>query len=194
MADSVYCYPGTNVLKNKLGIQDADELSQMERKLTALRLLELVNKPIMGNFDLQHLQDIHWYIFQDIYEWAGAIRKTDLAKENIFCKVEFLYEQAGHIFGNLKKDHYLQNMTKMQLSKKMAYYFSEINALHPFREGNGRSQREFIRSLALRNGYRIYFTNITPEEMMEASKASFLCNYHPMEQLFDKCLHPGGVL
>lgn len=131
MADSVYCYPGTNVLKNKLGIQDADKLSQMERKLTALRLLELVNKPIMGNFDLQHLQDIHWYIFQDIYEWAGAIRKTDLAKENMFCKVEFLYEQAGHIFGNLKKDHYLQNMTKMQLSKKMAYYFSEINALHP---------------------------------------------------------------
>lgn len=66
MADSIYCYPGTNVLRNKLGIQDADKLSQMERKLTALRLLELVNKPIMGNFDLQHLQDIHWYIFRDI--------------------------------------------------------------------------------------------------------------------------------
>lgn len=72
--------------------------------------------------------------------------------------------------------------------KRLAYYFSEINALHPFREGNGRSQREFIRSLALKNGYLLYFDRVSGEEMISASQKSFLCNYSEMEKIFSKCI------
>ena len=91
------------------------------------------------------------------------------------------------IKGNLKNEKYLSGLDKEEFAKRLAYYFSEINALHPFREGNGRVQREFIRSLALKNGYVIRFDRISEGEMIRASQESFLCNYDYMEKLFTKC-------
>lgn len=188
MADEFYCYPGTNVLKNKLNIREQETLYVYERKLTMLRLRELIKKPISGEFNLEHLQAIHWYIFQDIYDWAGEIRKVEIAKQNMFCKVMFIRRQADEIFGRLRREKYLSGLSKKEFSRRIAFYFSEINALHSFREGNGRSQREFIRCLALQNGYVIRFANVSKEEMIEASKQSFLCDYQAMEVLFEKCL------
>ena len=188
MADTIYCYPASDVLINKLGIREQEKLHDFERRLTMLRLLELIDKPLKGRFDFEHLQSIHQYIFQDIYDWAGEVRKVDIAKGNMFCKVMYIQTQAEEIFSNLKKDNYLEDLTKDVFIKKLAYYFSEINALHPFREGNGRSQREFVRSLALWNGYIINFDNISEDEMLQASQASFLCNYEKMEELFKRCI------
>lgn len=189
MPDRIYCYPDADVLKNRMGVRDSERLSRLERRLTMLRLLELIDKPIRGKFDLKHLQAIHKYIFQDVYEWAGEIRKVDIAKGNMFCNVRFLSSQAAEIFGKLKEEDYLQGLEKEDFIRQMAYYFSEINALHPFREGNGRSQREFIRCLALHNGcYVVNFANASKEEMMKASEESFLCNHRAMEQLFKKCI------
>jgi len=188
MTDKMYCYPNSDVLKNKMNIQNMEQLRRAERQLTMLRLLELVDKPVRGLFDLKHLQSIHKYIFQDVYQWAGEIRKVDIAKGNMFCNVRFIESQADEIFGKLKEVRYLQGMSEDIFIRQMAYYFSEINALHPFREGNGRSQREFIRCLALDNGYVVNFANVSKNEMLEASEASFLCNYDKMEKLFRKCL------
>lgn len=186
--DSVYCYSGSNVLINKLDIRDADKLYEAERKLSALRLTDLMGTPIKGNFDLIHLAKIHGYIFQDIYHWAGKVRTVDIAKGNMFCKVQFIETQASELFKKLKEDNYLQRLEKDALIIKLAYYFSEINALHPFRDGNGRTQREFIRELTLSAGYTIRFTNISENEMLEASLSSFMCDYSKMEELFRKCI------
>ena len=188
MSDKIYCYPDSDVLKNKMGIRDMEQLRRLEKQLTMLRILELVDKPIQGKFDLKHLQSIHRYIFQDIYEWAGKIRKVDIAKGNMFCNVKFIESQAEKIFGKLKEENYLQGLDEKEISVCLAYYFSEINALHPFREGNGRCQREFIRTLALHAGYVINFANVGREEMLKASEDSFLCDYGRMEQLFAKCI------
>jgi len=188
MSDLIYCYPDSNVLKNRMGVRDSERLNQLERRLTMLRLLELIDKPIRGKFDLKHLQAIHKYIFQDVYEWAGEIRKVDIAKGNMFCNVRFLSSQAAELFGKLKEEDYLQGLEEDDFIRQLAYYFSEINALHPFREGNGRSQREFIRCLALHNGYVVNFSNASKEEILKASEDSFLCNYRAMEQLFKKCI------
>lgn len=188
MADSIYCYPESNVLVNKLNIRDLEKLHTIERKLTNLRVMELIENPIYGDFDLLHLQSIHYYIFQDIYEWAGKVRTVDIAKGNMFCKVQFIYDQAKDIFNGLRKEKFLIDYNKDDFIKKIAYYFSEINALHPFREGNGRTQREFIRLLAAYNGYKIKFTNITPDEMIKASEESFMCDYRLMEKLFYNCI------
>ena len=136
MSDKIYCYPDADVLKNKMGIRDLEQLKQMEKWLTMLRILELVDKPIRGKFDLMHLQSIHRYIFQDVYEWAGEIRKVDIAKGNLFCNVKFIESQAEEIFGKLKEENYLQGLNEKEFSVRLAYYFSEINALHPFRDGN----------------------------------------------------------
>lgn len=188
MPDELYCYPGSNVLKNKMGIRDKERLHETERKLTMLRIMELLDKPVRGAFDLKHLQAIHAYIFQDVYDWAGELRKVDIAKGNMFCNAMFLSGQAEEIFGRLKAENYLYGLEEDGFAAQLAYYFSEINALHPFREGNGRSQREFIRCLALYNGYVINFVNAGKDEMLEASRESFLCKYGAMESLFRKCL------
>lgn len=190
MSDKIYCYPDSDVLINKLGIRDLDRLQMIERRLTMIRLAELIKHPIKGNFDLEHLQKIHHYIFQDIYEWAGKIRTVDIAKGNMFCNVRFIDIQADEIFGRLKRENYLLGTPRDVFVKKCAYYFSEINALHPFREGNGRIQREFVRSLAARNGYRLMFQNAGEEEMLLASQKSFLCDYVAMEDLFNKITEP----
>lgn len=188
MPDERYCYPGSDVLKNKMGIRDIEQLYEMERKLTMLRILELLDKPVRGAFDLQHLQAIHAYIFQDVYDWAGELRKVDIAKGNMFCNAMFLSCQAQEIFGKLKTENYLYGLEEDDFADRLAYYFSEMNALHPFREGNGRSQREFIRCLALHNGYVINFVNAGRDEMLEASRESFFCRYGAMESLFRKCV------
>ena len=80
MSDKIYCYPDSDVLKNKLGIRDMGQIGRIEKRLTMLRILELVDKPIQGNFDLKHLQAIHKYIFQDVYEWAGKCQQGRNAK------------------------------------------------------------------------------------------------------------------
>ncbi len=110
-----------------------------------VRILELLNNPVKGTFDLKHLQAIHAYIFQDVYDWAGELRKVDISKGFMFCNFLFISEQAEEIFGKLKAENYLHGLKEDDFIVRLAYYFSEINALHLFREGNGRSQREFIR-------------------------------------------------
>lgn len=85
MSDMVFCYPNSDVLKNKIGIRNKEQFERLEKRLTMLRILELVDKPIQGKFDLGHLQSIHKYIFQDVYDWAGKIRKVDIAKGNMPC-------------------------------------------------------------------------------------------------------------
>ena len=188
MSDSIYCYPESDVLKNKLNIREIEHLQNAERILVSLRLNDLFEEPILGQFDLMHLRKIHHYLFQDIYAWAGEIRTVDIAKSNWFCKAQFIVSQTEKLFAELKNDAYLTNLTRDEFVKKCAYYFSEINALHPFREGNGRAQREFIRQLAVSNGYTLRFSEVTPDEMLQASIDSFACDYRKMEQVFDKAL------
>jgi len=177
-------------LINKLGIRDFSTLLRAERNYTSLRLYELSMEPIKGVFDLKHLQDIHHYIFQDIYEWAGNIRTVDIAKGNVFCHYNHIQAFGNDIFSTLKKDGYLFGLSKHATISKLAYYFGEINALHPFREGNGRSQREFIYSLAHMNGYELNFDLIDSKRMIDASKHSFNCNYNPMIELLQEIITP----
>ena len=94
-----------------------DKLHTVERKLTLVRLMELLEKPINGNFDLKHLQAIHKYIFQDIYDWAGKIRVVDIAKGNMFCNVRFIEDQAEQIFSKLQQEKYLVGLDEETFAK-----------------------------------------------------------------------------
>lgn len=88
--NDIYCYKGTNVLKNRLNITDAEILKNAERELSMARYYSLEKSNIEGDFSLKMLQYIHKELFQDIYEWAGEIRKVDIAKGTIFCLVPFI--------------------------------------------------------------------------------------------------------
>lgn len=158
MNHTIYCYPNTNVLINKFGVMDADKLEKIERDLTGFRILCLTKNPIQGSFDMEHLQDIHKYIFQDIYDWAGKLRVEDISKEVLFARHDYIISEGRKLFFNLKSEKYLANLSLDKFCERLAYYKSEINMLHPFREGNGRAIREFIRLLAAYNGYELKFT------------------------------------
>lgn len=186
-----YCYPNSRVLKNKFGITDKDELHDEERNLSNIRAEELLNSPIIGKFDFKHLQAIHHYLFQDLYDWAGKIRTVDIAKGNLFCRCFAIDAEAERIFGELKSENYLQNLNNVSdFGKRLAYYLAEINALHPFREGNGRSQREFVRQLAYQNNYFLSYAGITDDEMIAASVASFKRDYRLLEAMLLAHLRP----
>ncbi|MBR3157196.1 Fic family protein [Candidatus Saccharibacteria bacterium] len=178
-----YCYPNTRILRNKFDIHDLDELSDAERRLAKYRARELFESPIEGKFDFKHLQAIHKYLFQDVYAWAGEVRTVDIAKGNLFCRYFAIEEEAKRIFGELKSEKYLIGLNVGDFGKRLAYYLAEINALHPFREGNGRTQREFVRQLAYQNGYFLSFAGVSKEQMIKASVAGFKLNYTPMEEL-----------
>jgi cell filamentation protein len=169
-----YLDPETGVLKNKLGIQDEEKLKRAEASLVAWRSFELSQKPVQGSFDLDHLKAIHKHLFGDVYEWAGEIRNIDLFKDNsYFANHRHIVSAAQPIFEKLANENHLNGLTADAFSARAAYYLGELNALHPFREGNGRAQREFINHLAFRNGYFIEWKNISQEDMDQASIESF---------------------
>lgn len=138
--DSIYCYPDSFILKNKLNIREQDVLEEAERNITALRILELKEKPLKGILNFKYLQKLHKYIFGDIYSWAGKLRSVNITKGNMFCDCKFIVQIADEIFEQLKHENYLKMCSEEDMPERLAYYLSEINALHSFREGNGRAQ------------------------------------------------------
>ena len=152
--NSNYCYPNSNTLINKLDIKDDKLLQKYEAKITAAKLLALRQKGIIGNFDVEHLNAIHTYLFEDIYSFAGKYRNENIAKGVFrFAEWEYIEPELQRLFKELKNENYLADLSKEELAERLAYYLSELNVLHPYREGNGRTTREFIRELALKNGY-----------------------------------------
>lgn len=188
--DVKYCYPGTNVLKNKLNIRDLDILHEAERDYSSVRQAELANKGVTGDFSFKHLCSIHKQLFQDIYSWAGKTRTVDISKGTIFCLVQFIEIQFDNLYRNLKKENFLADITdKKEMSIRLAYYLGELNMIHPFREGNGRTQRIYIEQLCQNNGrFEIDFTGATKEEMISASVRSANASNDLLELLIYKCL------
>ena len=169
-----YVYPGTEVLINKFNIKNSEELVEVERRLTSLKYQDIREGKIKINktFDYEHLKSLHKELFKDLYDWAGKERTVDISKSNtLFCRAMFIEEEARRIFNNLKKDNFFKDIKdKSEFSKKLGQLFLDINMLHPFREGNGRSQRLFIGDLVKENGYYLEWTNISKEEMIQISK------------------------
>jgi len=186
--DDYYCYPDSPVLRNELGIKDEKELAEAEREITSLRIAKLDSEPLEGELDFDYVKHIHKYLFEGIYEWAGETRRTDISKGNIFCQHELIEVNAEVLFNQLKSEGFLADLGEDDIIVRLAYYLGDLNTIHPFREGNGRVQRIFIRELASRTGYLVNFDGITPKEMIKASDAAFHHDYEPMEVIIAKSI------
>lgn len=187
--DSVYCYPGTNILINKLGEQ-TQLFNEYEKELSSARYYELQKTPIKGLFDTKHLCSIHEYLFQDMYEWAGKFRTVDIAKNDLFCLSHLLASYMTDICSRLAKDNYLIGIPRVQHIAKMADYYGDINAAHPFREGNGRSLRVFTEMLGKVSGLEINFDLATEQELLQASVQSFSHSNKGLVDIFQKVSSP----
>lgn len=175
MAADPYLLPGTNTLKNLAGINSFVDLQHFEAVSTAQRISELRLEPIRGSFDVPHLQRVHRYIFQDVYSWAGVFRTVDMKTEggSWFCRPEFIQQSLINLLADLEREKKMKGAKQDEFCSRAAHYTSELNAIHPFREGNGRTQREFIRELGVQAGFLVDWSRVTREEMYAASIASF---------------------
>lgn len=190
--DDRYVYSGTDVLVNLFGIRDWGELSAVERSLSGVRYAELEESPIEGGFDLDHLCAIHEHLFGDIYPWAGKVRtKGFISKGNsLFCSPEFILPYSEDLFAKLKAENYLTDLDRGSFIHRLAFYIAEINALHPFREGNGRAQRAFANQLARHAGWELNFGEIDPDELRDAYIESMHVSADHLERLLDRHIEP----
>ncbi len=186
--NSIYCYKDSDVLVNKFDIHDNKKLEEIERKIVLAKLYELRQNHQIGNFDISHFVGIHKFLFEDIYPFAGLFRNENIAKGNFsFAKWEYIEDELKKLLDKLKEENYLQNLDRDTFIKRLSYYMAELNVLHPFREGNGRTIREFIRQLAYKNGYVLNLKNINPKEMLHACIRSVV-DTTQLENIISECL------
>lgn len=168
-----YTDPKTGVMYNRFEIQNKTALERVESTFSYVRSFELMRAATGGKFDLSHMKEIHRKLFGDVYEWAGEIRSVDIAKGNsMFAYHHQIESYTPKITQQLAKEQYLRGLDADEFSQRAGYYMGELNALHPFREGNGRTLREFMGQLAREAGYNINWDGITREEMTKASIAA----------------------
>jgi cell filamentation protein len=184
--DDVYVYPGTNILKNKLGLTDAASLDMAERRLTRIRAVEGLPT---GAFDLDHLQAIHRHLFQDLYDWAGEIRKVEIAKGgNQFMFRQFIRTGMADIHRRIIKQHYFRGLARTVFAEKVGPILGDVNYVHPFREGNGRTQLYYLKQLCHRAGHPLDLRCLPAEDWINASRVSHKADYWPMIKTIDDAL------
>ena len=176
MNDDPYVYPGTKVLRNKENIRDAADLEQFER-LSARAQAETMLRDVPLTY--AGYRSIHRHLFGRIYDWAGEERTVELAKGNsVFCLVPYITQQMHRRFELLRTENGLKGLGRETFARRAAEHIGEINAIHPFREGNGRTQRAFLECLALQAGHEVDLALIEPEAWIEASIRSFQAADH----------------
>lgn len=176
-----------DTMPNKLGISDAKELESVEYDITAKNTQKVLKTLHPQKFDLNLLLDLHRQLFAEIYDFAGKIRTVNISKPDSpvpFCYADFISSEAQRIFGELAQDNYLVGLPQPEFVEKLAYYASELNALHPFREGNGRTTRLYLLLLAKNAGYLIDYEMASRQAILHADTEAFAGNLEPLRNLY----------
>lgn len=189
---SPYYYNGTNILINKADIRNQVQLDRFERRSVRQRLDEGLPKI---NLTEKGYKSIHHHLFQDVYDWAGEYRITNIGKNKIkFIDKEYISDEMNRIFINLENESFLNNLTKPLFSNRTSEYIRELNNTHAFREGNGRVMRCFLSQLCEQSGYQIDLTKITRASWMKASiEASENTNTNPMTKLIYESIEEKSI-
>lgn len=159
--DYTYIDPKTGILRNLANISDPDAFLFFESGAVTKRILELYENPIKIK-DVKSLFEIHRHLFQDVYSWAGEKRIVEISKAGKQFFPTIYFENGFQFIDSLISDYKkISNNNKQQLAEQLAEILDNVNYLHPFREGNGRVQREFLRLLALEKGLTL---NLNPPD------------------------------
>lgn len=167
------CYPGTRVLRNNFDERDPARLAEIETAITAWEQQRIAESPLPGRYDLAHLQAFHRQIFSRVYPWAGQLRTVDISKGGTtFHPHTRLELAAGYVFGELAGGDPLRGLPRDQFVHTLATALGHVNELHPFRDGNGRSQRAFFGQLAHHCGWHLAWEKLDPEHNIAVSRAA----------------------
>jgi cell filamentation protein len=178
-----YCYPGSSVLKNRLGLRDQAELDAFEALITAQRGEEPLPR---GRLGYAHYRAIHHHLFQDVFEWAGKPRTVRIAKGgSMFCYLEHIDGEMRKLFARLSAERFSRGLSAGEFARRSAHVLAELNAIHPFREGNGRAQLTYLTLLAARAGHPLALGRMEPNAMLAAMVASFKSDEAPLAALIE---------
>ena len=185
-----YCYPGTDVLRNKLDIRDRDSLDLFERLEARSRAEALPRRlPV----SVSGFRAIHRYIFANIYDWAGEYRFVATGRTGPFCKPEYIATEMDRRFAAIRSENDLRGLSIETFAARAAEHANELNAIHPFLDGNGRTLRAFLEILAERAGYELDIVRITPAAWNDASARGFHKQEHaPMRDVLIAALTARG--
>jgi len=173
-----YCYTDTTVLKNIPGLRVQAALDKFEAVSTAQRSDEPLPK---GRLSARHYRAIHRHLFQDVYAWAGKFRTVRLSKGgSAFCYPENIALELRSLFNDLKRRRYLRELARDEFANQAAHFLATLNAIHPFREGNGRTQMTFLALLADHAGHPVVLERIRPRKFLAVIVASFQGNERPL--------------
>lgn len=182
-----YIDPETCVLRNLVGATTYSELRKAEGDIVTLSEIALNSVP--HTVDLTELQRIHRSLFGKIYDWAGELRTVNIRKgsEEYFLDYAYLENGAQFVFEALSRENYLQGLKREEFVKRLSYFYEQLNFIHPFREGNGRTQRIFWQRVANGAGYKIDWSKVVGEELDSASLVGRVeNNLKPLEKMFSK--------
>lgn len=189
MAADPYVYPDTDVLRNRLGIRDAADLAEQEAALSAIRIAQLERRFIPGGYDLAHLQATHRHIFGDVYPWAGELRTVRISKGgDLFALPEHIEPYLRTLFAELADEDSLRGLGRERFVERLAHYYAELNAVHPFREGNGRVQRAFLGQIAKAAGHPIAWVRLDAERNVHVARESHKGRDSPLREMLNDLL------
>jgi len=182
-----YCYPGTSVLKNRFDLRNDEDLREVELYIStkAAERLEFQNPP----YSLDTLKTVHHTLFSDLYNWAGKIRTVKISKsDSQFCVPERIEPEASKIFASMASENWFENCPRSTLINSIAESYGNLNVVHPFREGNGRSQRILFEWIIVNAGYEINWWAVVRDEWIEANIASYYGDDGRLKEIFNRCL------
>ncbi len=183
-----YTLPGTTVLRNKFGITDAAELEAAEREWVAQRAMAGVPA---GKFNLHHLQAIHRHLFQDIYDWAGKLRTVEIAKGgHQFQFRQYIETGMADVHRRLTEANFLRGLPLADFATQAGAIIGDVNYVHPFREGNGRTQFLYLKQLAQQAGHPIDLRKIRAKHWLSASKSAHKADYSLMATEISRATDP----
>lgn len=173
-----YCYSGTTVLKNRAGLRDQRALDRYEAAMTAQR----ADEPLpAGRLTVSQYRAIHHHLFQDVYPWAGRFRTVRIGRGgSAFCYPENIAREMRALFAVLARKKHLRGLSHGDFAREAASFLATLNAIHPFREGNGRTQTTFLALLADQAGYPPNLDKLKPKPFLAAMVASFKGDEHPL--------------
>jgi cell filamentation protein len=179
----------TGILRNVLSITSEEELENAEADITAAIIASISEEPPLGEFNLGHLQNIHWELFNTIYDWAGEIRTVEIAKGNTrFANSDMIEPASQSLFRELHGEDLLRRLSRHRYVQRLAHYYSEINVLHPFREGNGRTQRTFFSQLVAVADYHLAWERLDADKNLKVCVAAYDGDEAPLATMLNELL------
>ena len=150
----------------------------------------LTNLP-RGLLSVRHYRAVHHHFFQDVYGWAGKFRIVRLSKDgSTFCYPEHISREMRALFADLKQQKQLRGLSLDTFAPMAAHFLATLNAIHPFREGNGRTQMTFLELLAAQAEYRLALERLEPDRFLAAMIRSFHSDERPLATEIRRILEP----